>query len=65
MRVLEAPYPLTDRAGECSFLVAEELGLQEVLGERCAVHRDERLVRTLRCAMQILREDLLARPSLA
>ena len=42
---LEAAVAALDRAGERAALVAEQLGLEQRLGERGAVDRDERLAR--------------------
>ena len=43
VRLLEQPLPLGGRAGECALGVAEQLTLEQRLGDRRAVHRDERL----------------------
>ncbi len=48
-----------DGAGERAFLVAEEFGLEEVLGDRRAVDRDERLLGARRSRMDITRDDFL------
>ena len=42
-RLLELADAARDRAGEGALLVAEQLGLQQVLRDRRAVDRDERL----------------------
>ena len=41
-----------DGAGEGALLVAEELALEQVGGDRGAVHRDERLVGARRARVQ-------------
>jgi acyl-CoA synthetase (AMP-forming)/AMP-acid ligase II len=54
-----------ERAGERARVVAEELGLDERLGERAAVHLDERLRRAARRAVKEAREQALAGAGLA
>ena len=53
------------RARERALLVAEELGLEQVLGHRAAVDRDERLILARARAVDRAREQLLARAGLA
>ncbi len=53
-----------DGAGEGALLVAEELGFQQVLGDRGAVDGDEGLVGALRLAVDVARHHLLARAAL-
>ena len=48
------------RAGERAFLVAEQLGFEQVRGERRRVQRDERLVRARAVTMQRACDELLA-----
>ena len=54
-----------DRAGEGAALVAEELALDQVLGDRRAVDLDERLVAARRVLVQRARDELLAGAALA
>ena len=56
---------LLDRAGECAALVAEQLGLQQVLRDRAAVDGDERLLGARSEVVQRLRQRLLAGAALA
>src|SRR6185503_9340186 len=65
VRHLELPALLLVRAGERALLVPEQLGLEELLGERDAVDDDERLVRPPAPPVDRARDDLLARPALA
>src|SRR5688572_21548507 len=64
MRELESSKPSLRRSGECSLLVAEQLALDQRLGERTDVHRDERLVAARTQAVQRARNQLLPRPAL-
>jgi outer membrane PBP1 activator LpoA protein len=50
VRLLEAAATLAIRAGERALLVAEQLGLEQVRGERRRVERDERLSLRAGCA---------------
>src|SRR3546814_18051174 len=50
----------SDLAGEGALLVAEQLGLDQVLGNRPAVDRDERLVHAPRLPVQGTRDQFLA-----
>ena len=52
-------------AGEAALHVAEELGLEECLGEACTVDRDERLLGARTVDVNGLRDELFARPALA
>ena len=54
-----------DGAGERALLVAEQLGLEQVLGDRRAVDRDERPVGARAERVQRAREQLLAGAALA
>ncbi|MNW15942.1 hypothetical protein D3C71_2146110 [compost metagenome] len=40
--LFKAPAPQVGGTGECAFFVAEQLGLHQVLGDRCHVQGDER-----------------------
>jgi hypothetical protein len=52
-------------AGEASLHVAEELALEEVLRQRAAVDRNERIVRPAAAVMDRPRDELLPRAALA
>ncbi|CRR38147.1 hypothetical protein PAERUG_E5_London_17_VIM_2_12_12_06578 [Pseudomonas aeruginosa] len=52
-------------AGEGTFLVAEQGGLEHVVRDRRAVDRDERLAGTRRLLVDIVGQDFLAGPGLA
>jgi hypothetical protein len=52
-------------AGEGAALVAEQLGLEKLFGQRRAVERDERSLAARRRAVQEARDDLLAGARLA
>jgi hypothetical protein len=65
VRVLEPAGLLAHGAGECALLVAEELGLEQRLGQRAAVDLDPRAAGALRERVQRAREQVLARPALA
>src|SRR5690606_8635225 len=54
-----------DRAGERALHMAEEFALDELGGNRGAVHFDERLLRARRELMQRTRDEFLARAVLA
>src|SRR5690606_36442585 len=60
VRLLEASLAVLVRAGEGAALVAEQFGLDQVLGDRRAVHRDERPPRAPRVRGDVLRQELLA-----
>ncbi|MCY1355441.1 hypothetical protein D9M69_418610 [compost metagenome] len=62
---LETPWPRLPGAGEGTLGVAEQLALGQGLGQRRAVHVDQRLARTRRMAVQPAGEQLLAHPGLA
>jgi hypothetical protein len=64
-RFLEEPLPELDRAGERALHVAEELALQQGLGDGGAVHRDERPGRSLRVRVDGAGDQLLAGSALA
>src|SRR6185503_12797143 len=53
------------RAGERATLVAEQLTLYEGLGQRGAVHRDERLARAAAQSVHVARDELLTRAALS
>src|SRR5690606_24559700 len=65
VRLLESPNVSARRAGKRASLMAEELGLEQTLGQRGAVHLDERLLPALRQVMQARGDQLLARAALA
>src|SRR5690606_704226 len=52
------------RAGEAALHVAEQLRLEQVLGQRAAVDRDERTALALRQLVNEARDDLLTRTAL-
>src|SRR5690606_33905554 len=62
---LEEAHLALQGSRECASLVAEELALEELLGERRAVDTEEGLVRPRRELVDALGEDLLARARLA
>jgi hypothetical protein len=62
---LEPAGLLAIRPGEGAPLVAEELALDEALGQRSAVDPDERALGAIRVAMQRRGDQLLARAALA
>src|SRR4029453_8273044 len=62
---LEATLPTGDRPGERAPLVPEELGLQQRLGERTAVHAHERTILPRGQLVQRLGDQLLTGPGLA
>ena len=63
---LELAALLGHRAGERALLVAEQLGLDQLLGDRRAVHLDERGARArLLCSVDLARDQLLAGAVLA
>ncbi|SVJ77443.1 Uncharacterized protein conserved in bacteria [Klebsiella pneumoniae] len=62
---LDPPDLALVRAGEGALLVAEQLGLDQVLGNRPAVDRDERPVRAPRLPVQGTRDQFLAGAALA
>ena len=57
---LEAPLLLGPRVREGAGLVAEELGLDQALGQRGAAHPHERLARARRVVVDRVRDELLA-----
>src|SRR5262249_23004704 len=61
---LEAPGARLDAGGHAA-LDAEELGLEEALGQRRAVDRDEGLLRPLAAGVDHAGDELLARAALA
>src|SRR5262249_6559580 len=63
--LLDAPGLGRQRARERPALVPEELGLEEILGQRRTVDRHERPVLPRRGAVHEARDDLLARARLA
>ena len=62
---LEGARLLVRRAGEGALLVAEQLVLENVLGERGAVEREERPLRAIALLVNRARDELLARAALA
>ena len=62
---LEPAELLLDRAGERALLVAEQLALEQRLGQRAAVDLDERAVRALAEPVDRARDQLLAGAALA
>ncbi len=60
VRLFEDTGAIAKRAGETSSYVTEELGLEQRLGQRGAVHRDERILSPLAAGMNQPRDDLLA-----
>ena len=65
VRDLEEPHPIRDRAGERALRVSEELGLQELSGNRRAVDGGETALGPGAQAMNGPSEHLLARAALA
>ena len=63
--LLEAPFAPPDRAGERAALVAEELALEQRLGERGAVQLDERLLGARAVLVDGRGDELLAGAALA
>ncbi len=62
---LEASRAIADRAGERSFLMAEQLALDDPIGQRLAVDREERTVGAIAPVVQHPRNQLLAGTGLA
>jgi hypothetical protein len=62
---LEQTAVLADRAGEGAFDVTEQLALEQVLGHRAAIDRDERPVATRARAMDRACQQLFAGAALA
>src|SRR6185295_16294178 len=62
---LELALALDVSPGERAALVAEQLGLEQRLGDRAAVDRDERAVAPTRPAVHGTRDELLAGAALA
>src|SRR5262249_51221898 len=65
VRQLEASLLSSFGAGEGPFLVAEELGFDQALGQRRAADLDERLLRAQRAVVNRVGDELLARAGLA
>ena len=63
--LLEAPFAAAGRAREGALLVAEQLALEQRLGQRRAVELDERCRRAGAVLVDSLRDELLARAALA
>jgi hypothetical protein len=59
---LEEAALVRDRAGERALLVPEQLRLEQVLRERAAVDRDERMMLPVAVEMQTARDELLPVP---
>ena len=62
---LEEPAFVRDRAGEGTFLVPEQFGLEQILRQRAAIDRDERMMLPVAVEVQSARDQLLARAALA
>src|SRR5205823_9363659 len=60
-RLREATILLRDRSGERTLLVAEELALEDRLGDRRAVDGDERSFRTRALVVDVAREQFFSR----
>ena len=65
VRLLEPALASADGAGERAAHVAEQLGLEQRLGNRAAVERDEPLRAARAVVMDGARHDFLARAGLA
>ena len=65
VRLLEQARPVSRGARERPLHVAEQLGLEQRVGDRGAVHRDERLRPSRARPMDRLRDDLLTGAALA
>ena len=65
VRGLEPAIARGGGAGERALLVTEQLGLEDRLGDRGAVHRDHRALRASAVVVQCAREQLLAGAALA
>src|SRR6185295_8223396 len=63
--LLPLPLAVLRGAGERALHVAEELALDELVGDRGPVHLDERTVGARRRAMERARDELLAHAALA
>src|SRR5690606_14301705 len=63
--LFETPDPVSRRAGERARLVAEQLGLDQRLGQRRAVHDHQRLFPAVRQAVKAFGDQLLAGAALA
>src|SRR4030095_5039908 len=59
-RLFELPCPVNDGAGKRALHVAEQLTLDQLARDSCAVHLDERLVRSRRLPMDRASNELLA-----
>ena len=65
VRHLEPARLAADGAGKCALLVAEQLGLEQRVGDRGAVDRDKRAVRARAQRVQRAREEFLSGAALA
>src|SRR5678815_1895443 len=65
LRELDTTRLALGRPGERALLVTEELALEERLGDRAAVHGDERTVLSRALLVDFARRDLLAAAALA
>src|SRR5207249_4064933 len=65
VRGLEAAVARGRGTGECALLVAKQLGLEDRLGDRGAVDRDERALRARAVVVHRAGEELLAGAALA
>src|SRR5439155_10955501 len=60
LRHLKEPFLVSGRAGERPLLVAEQLGFNQIFGNRRAVDLDERALRPLAVVMNRVGNELLA-----
>src|SRR5262245_59961602 len=58
---LETPDACALGIGECTARVAEELALEDAVGQPARIDRDERTIRARRCGVQQSCDQLLAR----
>ena len=65
MRLFEHAGAVGDRAGERAARVAEQLGLDEVVGQRGAIQRAERAMTPRPAAVNRARDQFLAAAALA
>jgi hypothetical protein len=65
VRRLQAADPVAARVGERALHMPEQLGFEEVLGDRAQVDRDHDIVGAARAAVKLARDELLAGAVLA
>ncbi len=53
------------RSSECALGIPEQLALLEILGQRCAIHRDHRSIAAVAVVVDCLGDELLSRPCLS